>query len=80
VPRSTLFIDVVPQMIRYLNQAADVAEGSYDLLVISLSENGEITDQQWDILTERKETADEVGNFTFLREVRKELKIRLKFC
>ncbi len=57
-----------------------MAEGSYDLLVISLSENGEITDQQWDILTERKETADEVGNFTFLREVRKELKIRLKFC
>jgi hypothetical protein len=42
-------------MIRYLEQTPEVAERSYDLLVTSLSRNGEITDQEWDILTEKKE-------------------------
>jgi NitT/TauT family transport system substrate-binding protein len=68
--------DVVPQMIRYLQQSPDVAERSYDLLAISLSRNGEITDQEWDILTEKKKSADEVRDFTLLREVQKELKIK----
>jgi len=68
--------EVTPQMTRYLNQTADVAERSYDLLVISLSKNGEITDQEWDMLTEKKKTPDEVRNFTLLREVQNELKIR----
>jgi len=68
--------DVVPQMIRYLQQSPDVAERSYDLLAISLSRNGEITDQEWDILTEKKKSADEVRDFALLREVQKELKIK----
>jgi ABC-type nitrate/sulfonate/bicarbonate transport system substrate-binding protein len=68
--------EVVPQMIRYLQQPPDVAERSYDLLVISLSKNGEITDQEWDILTEKKKSADEVRDFSLLREVQKELKIK----
>jgi NitT/TauT family transport system substrate-binding protein len=68
--------EVVPQMIRYLQQSPDVAERSYDLLVISLSRNGEITDQEWDILTEKKKSADDVRDFTLLREVQKELKIK----
>ena len=68
--------EVVPQMIRYLDQSAEVAERSYDLLLISLSRNGEITDQEWDLLTEKKKSADEVRDFTLLREVQKELKIR----
>jgi NitT/TauT family transport system substrate-binding protein len=68
--------EVVPQMIRYLQQSPDVAERSYDLLVISLSKNGEITDQEWDILTEKKKSADGVRDFTLLREVQKELKIK----
>ena len=68
--------DVVPQMTRYLNQSAEVAARSYDLLVISLSKNGEITDQEWDILTEKKKTPDEVRDFSLLREVQKELKIK----
>jgi len=68
--------EVVPQMIRYLQQTPDVAERSYDLLVISLSKNGEITDQEWDILTEKKKTADEVRDFSLLREVQKELKLK----
>lgn len=68
--------EVVPQMIRYLQQPPDVAERSYDLLVISLSKNGEITDQEWDILTEKKKSADEVRDFSLLREVQKQLKIK----
>ena len=42
----------------------------------SLSRNGEITDHEWEVLTEKKKTADEVRDFTLLREVQKELKIR----
>jgi hypothetical protein len=68
--------EVVPQMIRYLDQRAKVAERSYDLLVISLSRNGEITDHDWDMLTEKKKPVDEVRDFTLLREVQKELKLR----
>ncbi|HMA81989.1 MAG TPA: ABC transporter substrate-binding protein [Candidatus Binatia bacterium] len=68
--------DVVPQMTHYLNQSAEVAARSYDLLVISLSKNGEITDQEWNILTEKKKTPDEVRDFSLLREVQKELKIK----
>ena len=68
--------DVVPQMTHYLNQSVEVAEHSYDLLVISLSKNGEITDQEWNILTEKKKTPDEVRDFAPLREVQKELKIK----
>lgn len=64
---------MVPLMIRYLTQTAEMAERSYDLLLISLSRNGEITDQEWDMLTEKKKTADEVRDFSLLREVQKEL-------
>ena len=68
--------EVLPEMMRYLDQSNQVAERSYDLVVISLSRNGEITDQEWELLTEKKKTADEVRDFTLLREVQKELKIR----
>ncbi|HEX5607435.1 MAG TPA: ABC transporter substrate-binding protein [Candidatus Binatia bacterium] len=68
--------EVPPQMIRYLDQTPDVAERSYDLLVGSLSRNGEITDQEWDALTEKKKPVDEVRDFTLLREAQKELKIK----
>jgi NitT/TauT family transport system substrate-binding protein len=68
--------DVVPQMIRYLDQTPEVAERSYELLTISLSRNGEITDQEWDILTEKKKALDAVRDFTMLRAVQKELKIK----
>jgi len=61
---------------RYLDQSNQVAERSYDLIVNSLSRNGEITDQEWELLTEKKKSADEVRDFTLLREVQKELKIR----
>lgn len=68
--------EVLPEMIRYLDQTPAVAERSYDLLVGSLSRNGEITDQEWDALTEKKKSPDEVRDFTILREARKELKIQ----
>ena len=47
--------EVVPQMIRYLDQRAEVAERSYDLLVISLSRNGEITDARMGYADGKKE-------------------------
>ena len=68
--------EIVPLMIRYLAQTPEVAERSYDLLLISLTRNGEITDREWDILTEKKKAADEVRDFSLLREVQKELKIK----
>jgi hypothetical protein len=68
--------EVVPQMIRYLERTPEVAGRSYDLLVTSLSRNGEITDQEWDILTEEKKAVDEVRDFSILREAQKELKIK----
>jgi len=68
--------EVVPQMIRYLEQTPEAAERSYDLLVTSLSRNGEITDQEWDILTEKKKAVDDVRDFSILREAQKELKIK----
>lgn len=68
--------EVVPQMIRYLEQSHEVAERSYDLIINSLSRNGEITDHEWEVLTEKKKTADEVRDFSLLREVQKELKLR----
>ncbi len=68
--------DVVGLMIKYLDQSQEVAERSYDIVSASLSRNGEITDQEWDILTEKKRPVDEVRDFTLLREAQKELKIR----
>jgi NitT/TauT family transport system substrate-binding protein len=68
--------EVVPLMIRYLDQTQEVAERSYEILTLSLSRNGEITDQEWDLLTEKKKPVDEVRDFTLLREVQKELKLR----
>jgi hypothetical protein len=68
--------ETVAQMMRYLDQSPQAAERAYDLLLISLSRNGEITDQDWENLTEKKKTVDEVRDFTLLREAQKELKIR----
>jgi ribosomal protein L37E len=68
--------EVVPFILRFLDQSQEVAERSYELLVASLSRNGEITDQEWEILTEKKRPLEEVRDFTLLREARQELKIR----
>ncbi len=68
--------EVLPVMMRWLEQAPEVADRSYELLVTSLSRNGEITDHEWDLLTEKKRPPDEVRDFSLLREAQKELKIR----
>jgi hypothetical protein len=68
--------EVVPFILRFLDQSQEVAERSYELLVPSLSRNGEITDQEWEILTEKKRPLEEVREFTLLRKARQELKIR----
>jgi hypothetical protein len=39
---------------RYLQQSSEVAERSYELLANSLSNTGEITDPEWEILTEKR--------------------------
>jgi hypothetical protein len=61
---------------RYLQQSPELAERSYELLANSLSKTGEITDQEWDILTEKKKSVDEVRDFSLLREVQRELKLK----
>ena len=68
--------EVVPEMMRYLEQTPEVAERSYELLLISVGRNGEISDREWEILTEKKRPLDEVRDFSLLREAQKELKIR----
>jgi NitT/TauT family transport system substrate-binding protein len=68
--------EVVPLMVRYLEQTPEVAERSYDLLITSLSRNGEITDREWETLTEKKRPLDDVRDFSLLREAQKELNIR----
>ena len=68
--------EVMPLLMRYLQQSPEVAERSYELLANSLSKTGEITDQEWDILTEKKKPVDEVRDFSLLREVQKELKLK----
>jgi hypothetical protein len=68
--------EVVPLMVRYLEQTPEVAERSYDLLITSLSRNGEITDREWENLTEKKRPLDDVRDFSLLREAQKELNIR----
>jgi hypothetical protein len=45
-------------MIRYLEQTPRGGGAIHDLLVTSLSRNGEITDQEWDILREKESVED----------------------
>jgi ABC-type nitrate/sulfonate/bicarbonate transport system substrate-binding protein len=65
-------------MMRWLEQSPEVAEHSYELAGISLSRDGEITDQDWEKLIEKNRPLDEVRDFRLLREAQKELKITPK--
>jgi NitT/TauT family transport system substrate-binding protein len=65
-------------MMRWLEQSPEVAERSYELTSISLSRDGEITDQDWEKLIEKSRPLDEVRDFRLLREAQKELKIAPK--
>jgi NitT/TauT family transport system substrate-binding protein len=50
-------------MMRWLEQSPEVAERSYELAGISLSRDGEITDQDWEKLIEKNRPLDEVRDF-----------------
>jgi hypothetical protein len=49
------------------------AAGSYDLLVLSLSRNGEISDEEWETLNIKPRSLDAVRDFSSLRQAQKEL-------
>ena len=61
---------------QWLSQPLDVAARSYELALMSLSKNGEISDPDMERLTEKKRPLDEVRDYTLLREVQKELGIK----
>ena len=63
-------------MMQWLSQPLDVAARSYELALMSLSKNGEISDPDMERLTEKKRPLYEVRDYTLLREVQKELGIK----
>lgn len=63
-------------MMRWLEQSPEMAERYYGLALISLSKNGEITDTEWERLTEKRRPLEEVRDFSLLREAQKELGLR----
>jgi NitT/TauT family transport system substrate-binding protein len=65
--------ETVEIMMRWLEQPLEVAERSYDIALISLSRDGEITDQEWERLMEKPRPVDEVRDFTLLRQAQREL-------
>lgn len=68
--------ETVQVMMRWLEQSPDVADRSYDLASISLSKDGEITDTEWERLTEKRRPLEEVRDFSLLRAAQKELGIK----
>jgi NitT/TauT family transport system substrate-binding protein len=68
--------ETVNIMTRWLNQSPEMAEHSYQLSLVSLARNGEITDYEWERLTEGKKPLVDVRDFTLLRQAQKELGIR----
>jgi ABC-type nitrate/sulfonate/bicarbonate transport system substrate-binding protein len=68
--------ETIRVMMQWLSQPPDVAARSYELALMSLSKNGEISDFDMERLTEKKRPLDEVRDYTLLREVQKELGIK----
>ena len=68
--------ETIQVMMQWLSQPLDVAARSYELALMSLSKNGEISDPDMERLTEKKRPLDEVRDYTLLREVQKELGIK----
>jgi NitT/TauT family transport system substrate-binding protein len=63
-------------MMRWLSQSQEIAAHSYQLSLVSLAQNGEITDFEWERLTEGKKPLGDVRDLTLLRQAQKELSIR----
>jgi ABC-type nitrate/sulfonate/bicarbonate transport system substrate-binding protein len=68
--------ETVNIMMRWLSQSPEMAAHSYQLSLVSLARNGEITDYEWERLTEGKKPLADVRDFTLLRQAQKELGIR----
>jgi NitT/TauT family transport system substrate-binding protein len=65
--------ETVNIMMRWLSQSPEVAAHSYELALVSLARNGEITDFEWERLTEGKKPLGDVRDFSLLRQAQKEL-------
>ena len=63
-------------MMRWLSQSQEIATHSYQLSLVSLARNGEITDFEWERLTEGKKPLGEVRDFSLLRQAQKEVGVR----
>ncbi|MSP41433.1 MAG: transporter substrate-binding domain-containing protein [Deltaproteobacteria bacterium] len=63
-------------MTKWLHLSQEAAVGSYDLLLLTLSRNGEITDNEWETLSIKPKTAPDVRDFTLLHQAQKELGIK----
>ena len=68
--------ETIQIMMRWLSQSPEVAAHSYQLEIVSLARNGEITDEEWERLTEGKKPLADVRDFALLRQAQKELGIR----
>jgi ABC-type nitrate/sulfonate/bicarbonate transport system substrate-binding protein len=77
--------EVIPIMVQWLNQSADVARDSYDSILPSFSADGSTVDRTFEFAIEaRKATVksdkpiplSQVRDFTLLREVQKELRLQ----
>jgi hypothetical protein len=60
-------------MAKWLAQPMESAAGSYDLLLLTLSRNGEISDEEWETLNIKPRSVDEVRDFSSLRQAQREL-------
>ena len=60
-------------MAKWLAQPMESAAGSYDLLLLTLSRNGEISDEEWETLNIKPRSVDEVRDFSLLRQAQREL-------
>ena len=68
--------ETIQIMMRWLSQTAEMAAHSYQLETVSLARNGEITDYEWERLTEGKKPLAEVRDVILVRQAQKELGIR----
>jgi ABC-type nitrate/sulfonate/bicarbonate transport system substrate-binding protein len=77
--------ETIPIMAQWLSQKPDVAARSYDLIIAGFSQDGTTSDATWQALIDsrvqtvglpRPSSLDQVRDFTLLREVQKELKLR----
>ena len=69
--------DSIATLIKWLPQATDIAEHSYDTELKTLTRDGTMTDSEINAVVERvaekKRPLDEVRDFSFAREAMKEL-------